>query len=876
MSGSAPTRLPSGLSVIVRRFEYAPVAACVLSYRLGSRNERPGQRGMSHFIEHMMFKGTSAMPPTRYWQLIKRAGGVANAFTSRDMTAYYTVTPFRSLPQVLRIEADRMRGCSMEAEEVASERQVVLEELRMTGRDNPSGALMDTLYREAFASHPYRWPVAGTPEDVEGFTREGVLDFYRRHYQPGNAVLTVCGKVDRQEVLDLAGQLFRSEETGARTRLPGIPLEEPGGGRKVVEMHHPSALRRIAIAYRVPPGDHPDTAALKMLALRLASGRTGELESALVESGLALSASASSLGGIDPGLFVISATLSPGVSHDHALEAVESRIAALSTSPLEDGEVGALARRLQADAVFAAANPAGRSIQLAMDSTRFGARDRTAQLLRQAAEVSPGKLRETAAGYLSPSAAVIVQMEPQQGGRLIAPSAEIPDELPSSDVRQPESIDLEGLEVPDLLLRSPSRSISRGAVDLTLDCGARLVVLEDHSFPTVGISLCFPMAADSEPPGMAGLTSVTAESMIRGTGRLGYRELHALLEDRGGSLEIGGGREFSQGMVSCVSETTDTALKALAEVLTKPSLRREDIARVVSEKTAEISRKHESPFGLAADNLSLIMCDPPGMARIPTEETLGAIKPEDVRHWHRLCCRPHGAVFVIVGDVDTDSIAGRLNGLLESWKEPPETAPGLSPGSLPDGAVIRGQNMEGLEQAAVLLGLEAPDRFSKDRHAMGLLNWLLGSGIGSRLGHSVRDRQGLAYAVGSAYLPWPDCGRLIVYLSTGAENVLRAQESALAETHRLGGEPVSETELRLACANMVGRHSLGHMDYGSVAHYLLVHLARGRGLTYDLESLRRTLSLSADDLLAVARRWLSPERPVFVSRAGAVPEELIQ
>mgnify|MGYP006277333177 CR=1 FL=1 len=864
-------RTESGLTVMARRVDYAPVAAVVVAYRVGSRDEVTGIRGVSHFIEHMMFKGTPEMPPSRYWQLIKRAGGVANAFTSRDMTAYYTVVPRRSLRQVLAIEADRMTNCSMDPEEIAAERQVVREELRMTGRDNPTGALMDSLYATAFSSHPYRWPVAGLAEDVEAFDRTSVLQHYSTYYRPSNATLAVCGNVDVGDVVDMAEELFTGSDHPAGERGGRGATVSPTS-RIERDVSHPSTLRRLAMAWRIPPGDHPDTAVLKLLALRLSSGRTGLLESSLVQRGIAVSASASALGGVDPGLFIVSATLAPGVEHSTAVEAVESDIAGMSGDVLDCEEVAALSRRLRSDALFASSNPAGRSIQLAMDHCRFDDARRTEQLLERAGQASGEDLSAAASRYLDPSTAVLVRMEPAEGGGLF-PSAEIPEEMPPSDVREPESIDLEELEVPDRLLEVPVRSISHGAQDGRLSCGARLIVIPDHSFPTAALSFCFPMASDAEPPELAGLSSVTAESMMRGTVERGYRELHALIEDSGGSMELGAGREFAHGMLTFLPTETDTALNTMAEVLLHPGMREDDVNRVVREKAAEISRKHESPFGLAADNLSLMMCAPPEMARIPTAETLEAIDFRRAREWHRRCCRPEGALFVAVGDLDGEGVRRRLDRLLEGWKSPKHPLPQRRTGTIPAASARRSRHMEGIEQAAVLMGMEVPDRFSDERQAMGLISWLLGGGIGSRLGHRVRDREGLAYAVGSAYLPWPDCGRLILYLSASGENAERALASSLEELRRLAEEPVGRRELRLACANMVGRQALERMDYGSVADYLLVHLARGRELDFDLQSLRSKLSLTPEDLLDTGRRWLGADRPLFVSRAGDVSAE---
>src|SRR5215510_5320368 len=193
-------RLPNGLQVRIREDHAVPLVTVQVWYRVGSRNERPGITGISHFLEHMMFKGTPKYGPGLYTQLIQRYGGTQNAFTSYDMTAYYSVLPSSRLELALDLEADRMANLLLDPTEIKAEREVVKEERRL--RENtPTGPMYEVLGALAYKAHPYHWPTIGWMSDIGTITREELLEHYKTYYIPNNATVIIVGDVETQAAM---------------------------------------------------------------------------------------------------------------------------------------------------------------------------------------------------------------------------------------------------------------------------------------------------------------------------------------------------------------------------------------------------------------------------------------------------------------------------------------------------------------------------------------------------------------------------------------------------------------------------------------------------------------------------------------------------
>jgi zinc protease len=303
--------LENGLEVLILEDHAVPLVTVQVWYRVGSRNERPGVTGISHFLEHMMFKGTPKYGPGQYSQLIQRYGGAQNAFTSYDMTAYYSVLPAARLELALELEADRMTHLLLEPPDIKSEREVVKEERRL--RENaPTGPLHEHLGALAYLAHPYHWPVIGWMGDIESITREDLVAHYQTYYIPNNATLIIVGDVDVAATMEAVQRHFGALPKGPPP-LPVRSPEPPQVGERRTEIPRPTALSALAIAYHIPAFDHPDAFPLEVLSQILSEGQSSRLYQGLVyQQQLATSVNASANLRIDPGLFTITGMVRDG------------------------------------------------------------------------------------------------------------------------------------------------------------------------------------------------------------------------------------------------------------------------------------------------------------------------------------------------------------------------------------------------------------------------------------------------------------------------------------------------------------------------------------------------------------------------------------
>jgi zinc protease len=243
--------LANGLRVIVKEDHRAPTAVHMVWYRAGAMDEKDGTSGVAHVLEHLMFKGTKTLKAGEFNKRVAEAGGRDNAFTSLDYTAYFQIVPKGALPEMMRLEADRMANLLLTPEEFASEVQVVMEERRLRTEDNPEARVYEALNAAAFTSHPYRRPIIGWMDDLQSMTWQDARDWYRAWYAPNNAYVVVAGDVDHNEVFKLAEQTYGKHKAQALpTRKPqNEPLQQ---GTRRVTVKAPAQLPYILMAWKAP------------------------------------------------------------------------------------------------------------------------------------------------------------------------------------------------------------------------------------------------------------------------------------------------------------------------------------------------------------------------------------------------------------------------------------------------------------------------------------------------------------------------------------------------------------------------------------------------------------------------------------------------
>ena len=340
---------------------HAPVVSLWVWYHVGGRNEVPGTTGMSHFLEHMLFKGTPAHPKGDIDRLLARYGALWNAFTSEDVTCYFETVPRDRYATALELEADRMRNAAISLEETEAERNVIVSERE--GLENDASFLLgEQLQAVAFSRHPYGQGVIGSKDEIKLMTREGLYAHYRRHYAPNNAYVIVAGDSGADELLERAAAAFGPLDAETPTEPPKAPEPPQYGEKRVIVRRSGGALPIIQIAHHSPRATDGRAPALTALSVALAgatagggesaSGRSSRLYRALIDTGLATDVDASYTLMKDPYLFVVEATLRPGSTHENVERVIQEELTRIAREPLSDEEFARVRRQMLSASAF--------------------------------------------------------------------------------------------------------------------------------------------------------------------------------------------------------------------------------------------------------------------------------------------------------------------------------------------------------------------------------------------------------------------------------------------------------------------------------------------------------------------------------------------
>lgn len=416
------TALPNGLTILLKEMHHAPVICFMVWYRVGSRCERPGLTGVSHWVEHMMFKGTPTFPDGTLDRLVSREGGQWNAFTWLDFTAYYETMPANRIDLALRLEADRMVNTIIDADEVESERAVIIAERQMYEND-PDFLLSEELTAVAFRVHPYHHEVIGDLADLQTMTREDLLAHYRHYYAPPQATLVVVGDFDTAVMLSRLQELYGDIPAG-ENGIPAARPEPPQNGERRVVVYGPGDTAYLTVAYRAPAAGHPDFFPLALLNAALAGGsslgmfggsgsnKSSRLYKALVNTELAASVSGGLTPTIDPFLYTIQAVVRHGRSLDEVEVALDAELARLQSEPITQAELDKALKRAKADFVLAGESITGQAQLLGMAEAVVGDYRWYETVLDQLHAVTLADIERVRAVYLQKRTRIVGRYEP--------------------------------------------------------------------------------------------------------------------------------------------------------------------------------------------------------------------------------------------------------------------------------------------------------------------------------------------------------------------------------------------------------------------------------------------------------------------------------
>lgn len=417
--------LANGMKGLLVEVSKAPVVTVQIWYKVGSRNEIMGRAGLSHMLEHMMFKGTPRHPKGVFSRTIRKNGGNDNAFTSQDYTAYFENLAADRVTLALELEADRMQGLLLDEKEFQLEREVVKEERRLRTEDDPQAFLVESLFAQAFIMHPYHWPIIGWFPDLNAMTVQDLRRHYHTYYAPNNATLVIVGDIKADELLPTIKRLFESIPKGPTPPQPAVTEPEQRGERRII-LKREAQVPFVMAGYRVPTYTSADSYALTVLESILSQGKSSRLYRSLVyEQRLALAVGAEySLIQADPELFYCFAVVQPGRKAEEVEQAIYREIERLKAEPPSEQELQRAKNQVEASYVFGQDSNFRQAMLLGQAETVGAGWRHVEQFVERIRGVTAEDVQRVAQHYLIEDARTVGILVPTPAPRQSASSGE--------------------------------------------------------------------------------------------------------------------------------------------------------------------------------------------------------------------------------------------------------------------------------------------------------------------------------------------------------------------------------------------------------------------------------------------------------------------
>ena len=409
--------LDNGLKVLLLEDHALPNVSLYTFFRVGSRNERPGLTGVSHFIEHMMFNGTPKIGPGEFDRRMEFVGGANNAYTGDDMTAYLDWFPAAALEAMIAMEADRIQGASFDPQVFESERQVIASERRMAVENNNDSLLNENVRATAIMAHPYHWDVIGWMSDILGWKRDEVITYYRTYYAPSNAVLVLAGDFDGPKAMDLIKKYYGPIPKG--TPPPAVTtVEPPQMGTKRVLIRKEAQAPSFLAVWHSPSAVSPEFFPLSILERALLNGESSRLYRRLVrEEQLAIDVYGGAGETLDPQLFFIQVKPRPDADLDRIEAVIEEELAKVKSAGLTDAEFQKALNMIRSDFYFGQQSVNGRANALGQAELLYGGFEKIFERMNAYAAVKKDAIRETAAKIFTESNKTVGKLIPEGGAK---------------------------------------------------------------------------------------------------------------------------------------------------------------------------------------------------------------------------------------------------------------------------------------------------------------------------------------------------------------------------------------------------------------------------------------------------------------------------
>lgn len=855
--------LPNGLTLLVRRDTSAPVVAIVTHVKAGYFDETDDIVGIAHVLEHMYFKGTPTRGVGAIARETKANGGYLNAHTIYDHTSYYTVLPSNAFAQGLEIQFDAYANSVIDADELARELEVIVQEARRK-RDTAGAVAVESLYALLHDAHRIRRWRIGEDEALRTLTRDQLLAFYRHWYQPSNTVLSIVGDVDPDTVRNAVMERYGKLPAGNPLHVAG-PQETRNPEFRVREWTGDIAQTQLALGWRAPALNHPDTPLLDMAATAIGTGRASRLYRAARERGFASSVGAYDYTAGDVGVFVVQAESPPPLAREALLqlwqEVQSARDHGLRRSEIMRAQSIIEARWLRrldsmdGQASYLASWEADGGLELAINYY-----DRLMSLT--VTDVEGALARHLSADTVSVIAyrpnAVEALAETADDLRTLMRSVEGAGSSVLPPPASPTPAAFHAVKPAAIIPRAHAETVQNGVHVFRTDYGIPVLVLPRAGSLITNVGVFARGGASVEPHDCDGLARLAVQTSLKGTERRTGARIAEAAEELGGSIGVSAGVESVGWSMSIPTRHLKSAVELLADVVQRAEFATDAVETERSLAMAEVERMRDDmyrwPMRLATQ--AAYGSHPYSHAVLGTESSLSTMDAAAVRAFHAQHLLVGPVAIGIVGDVAPSEVAQYVARQFDNleWRDDAPPARHLWQSE----ASVR-EDVRNKQQTALAMLFEGPGRLETSRYASHVLS-VIASGLGGRFFEQLRDKQSLAYTVAAYGVERRTSGAFAAYIATAPEREEEARQGLLAEFAKLRVDLVSPEELQRAKTYLIGTHAIAQQSGASVLGDVMDAWLFGTGLIERDTFVAEVQRVTAQDVRSLAERYFDPAR----------------
>lgn len=820
--------LDNGLTIITKVDKSAPVASVQVWCKTGSiyENELIGS-GISHLVEHMVFKGSKKLKTGEFAKEVQNIGGYTNAYTSYDRTVYYISCPKEGVKKSIDLLSDLVNNPTFPKKEYEKERNVVRREIDM-GEDDPGRSIFKLTVSNVFQKHPYKYPVIGIRDIYNALTYEEMVDYHKKHYIPNNMFFVVVGDINEKKVIKQITNTYKKIKAENYPPIY-IPSEPKQLGKRNIEKRFNTKLTSLSLAWPIPGLNHSDVPALDILSSILGDGLSSRLYKEIRDKkNLAHSISSYAYTPGEGGIFNINASIDPD-KKEECEKAILDILENIKENGVKEEELKKAKKSNLSMSFDTLSTVSGQAGELGSNWFYTQNLDFTKHILNKLNNVTNEDIINVTKKYLK--------------NDCLSVSSLIPNNFEKSKKND----------------KKVAKSKSKNKSNLfTLPNGIRLIVNQNKRLPVVNVSTKLIGSLLVEDENNNGVCSLMANTILKGTKNLTAEEISSKIENVGGEIYTSSGNNTFEVSGECLKTDVDLLLEIIADVIKNPIFPDDKVEVERKSQIATIKRIEDHLLSLASLKAKekLFEGSSYSLSRYGTIEKVKNIQRKDVLEFYKKYVTGKNLVISIYGDINPQEIKEKVSKHFADLKEGADILPKVKTKDKFEKLSTQEINTEHKKlQSVLIVAYRTPSIYNKNYYAYQILDEAC-SDMASRFFNRIREKLGLAYYVGSSYFAGPQIGSFSFYLGTSPKQLQLAKKELTDEIKNLAENGLTKEEFQRAKKTYLGKELLSNQSIKNQSEESAISEILGLGFDFDKNVKKEINKLTLKQVNKVAQDLL--------------------